>query len=110
MSVYIDQEISLSEKINMINQLAEEVKRSVFAYEQSQFSVTKMDIISQPNLLGQKLDKRRKELGISMSLLELQTGASLATLSRLFKNPEQVKFATVVNVAEALGVRLCTVE
>lgn len=104
------QQISLTEKINLIKQLVDEIKQGVFIYEQNQLSVTTENIINEPSLFGQKLDKRRKELGISMSLLELQTGASLATLSRLFKNPEQVKFATVVNVAAALGVKLCTVE
>lgn len=59
--------------------------------------------------LGARLNERRKELGIDMLTLELQTGVSASTLKRLFKNPGQVKFGSVYAVAEALGVRLCAV-
>jgi len=41
-------------------------------------------------------------------MLELQTGVSVSTLKRLFKDPEQVKFGTVLAVARTLGVKLCT--
>lgn len=57
---------------------------------------------------GAQLNARRKALGIDLALLELQTGVSVSTLKRVFKNPEQVKFGTVVAVARALGVTLCS--
>jgi hypothetical protein len=41
---------------------------------------------------GAHLNTRRKELGIELATLELQTGVSTSTLKRLFRNPEQVKF------------------
>lgn len=57
---------------------------------------------------GAQLNARRKALGIDLALLELQTGVSVSTLKRVFKDPEQVKFGTVVAVARALGVTLCS--
>ena len=63
--------------------------------------------IETPRQLGEQLNARRKELGIDLYTLELQTGISTSTLKRLFKDPEQVKFGSVFAVANVLGVKLC---
>ena len=63
--------------------------------------------IETPRHLGEQLNARRKELGIDLYTLELQTGISTSTLKRLFKDPEQVKFGSVFAVANVLGVKLC---
>lgn len=60
--------------------------------------------------LGQILNERRKALGIDIHSLELQTGISSSTLKRIFKDPSQVKFISVMLVAESLGVKLWTVK
>lgn len=59
---------------------------------------------------GQILNERRKALGIDIHSLELQTGISSSTLKRIFKDPSQVKFISVMLVAESLGVKLWTVK
>lgn len=60
--------------------------------------------------LGKKLNEKRKVLQLDLQTLELQTGISSSTLKRLFKDPSQVKFISVVKVAEILGVKLCSVK
>lgn len=65
--------------------------------------------IGSPSALGEQLNERRKALGIDLYALELQTNISTSTLKRLFKDPEQVKFGSVLTVAKALGMKLCTV-
>lgn len=57
--------------------------------------------------LGVLLNDKRKALGIDLHTLELQTGVSISTLNRLFQDPSQVRFATVLLVANQLGVNLC---
>lgn len=64
--------------------------------------------IKNSRMLGEQLRDRRKMLGIDLYTLELQTAISTSTLKRLFKDPEQVKFGSVLAVAKALGVTLCT--
>lgn len=61
-------------------------------------------------VLGQVLNGKRKQLGLDIQTLEWQTGISSSTLKRLFKDPSQVKFMSVVLVAETLGVELCFVK
>lgn len=61
-------------------------------------------------ILGQVLNEKRKQLGLDIQTLEWQTGISSSTLKRLFKDPSQVKFMSVVLVAETLGVELCFVK
>lgn len=56
---------------------------------------------------GKLLNDKRKQLGIDLHTLELQTGVSISTLNRLFQDPSQVRFATVLLVANQLGVNLC---
>lgn len=98
---------TLIEQVISIDRMVNALKQQIYTEQESLASVDKVRLIEAPQLLGKILDERRKELGISMKLLELQTGVSSATLTRLFKNPEQIKFLTVFNVASALGVNLC---
>lgn len=63
--------------------------------------------ITEPTEFGQQLNEQRKKLGIDLETLHLQTDVSLSTLKRLFKDPSQVRFSTLLLVAEALGVKLC---
>ena len=56
---------------------------------------------------GRVLNDQRKALGIDLATLELQTGISVSTLKRLFRNPSQVKFSSVLLVAKTLGMPLC---
>lgn len=63
-----------------------------------------------PLELGQYLNQQRKALKIELATLELQTGVSVSTLKRLFKDVSQIKFSTVLLVAETLGVKLCYVK
>ena len=57
---------------------------------------------------GQLLNEKRKALDIDLHTLELQTNVSVSTLKRLFQDPSQVRFSTVLLVAETLGISLCT--
>lgn len=57
--------------------------------------------------MGAVLSQKRKQLGVEYQTISLQTGVSVSTLKRLFLDPSQVKFATVILVADALGVKLC---
>lgn len=57
--------------------------------------------------LGIRLNERRKALRLDIQSLEWQTGISSSTLKRIFKDPSQVKFISVVLLAETLGVKLC---
>ncbi len=59
---------------------------------------------------GRVLNDQRKALGIDLTTLELQTGISVSTLKRLFRNPSQVKFSSVLLVAKTLGMPLCYVK
>ena len=56
---------------------------------------------------GKILNEKRKMLGLDIQSLEWQTGISSSTLKRLFKDPSQVKFTSVVLVAQTLGVKVC---
>lgn len=60
-----------------------------------------------PIELGQYLNQQRKAFKIELATLELQTGISVSTLKRLFKDASQIKFSTVILVADTLGVKLC---
>lgn len=60
--------------------------------------------------LGIQMNDKRKKLQLDLLSLELQTGISSSTLKRLFKDPSQVKFISVLQVAEALGIKLCIVK
>lgn len=60
--------------------------------------------------IGNVLNEKRKMLRLDLQSLEWQTGISRSTLKRMFKDPSQVKFVSIVRVAEALGIRLCFVK
>ena len=98
--------LKLQELSDIINELKQELARSE---EEGKTAVLDNQIQSSEEF-GAKLNARRKELGIELSTLELQTGVSVSTLKRLFKDPEQVKFSTVFAVSSALGVKLCAVK
>lgn len=96
-------------KLQAIAALLSELKNDIAAGERSQSDFAAQHKISSLSEFGHQLNERRKVLGIDLYTLELQTGISASTLKRLFKDPEQVKFGSVYAVAEALGVKLCTV-
>lgn len=64
--------------------------------------------ITQAQAWGRLLNAKRKALGIDLETLSLQTEVSVSTLKRLFHDPSQVRFATLLRVAKALGVQLCS--
>ncbi|OBX04057.1 transcriptional regulator [Gallibacterium genomosp. 3] len=74
-------------------------------HQQSQLTKSK---ITDTIIFGQMLNQKRKDLGIDLETLSLQTELSVSTLKRIFKNPAQVKFSSVLLVAEALGIALCS--
>jgi DNA-binding phage protein len=98
---------SLADKLHTMSELLNEVKKAVAQRAQEFELAIDEQVISDSAQLGQQLNLRRKELAIDMMTLELQTGVSVSTLKRLFKDPEQVKFGTILRVANALGVKLC---
>lgn len=98
---------TLADKLQAMSELLNDVKKSVTLRAQESDLLIAEQVIAHTAQLGQKLNQRRKELDIDLATLELQTGVSGSTLKRLFKDPEQVKFGTVLRVAEALGVKLC---
>ena len=98
---------TLADKLQAMSDLLNDVKKAVTLRAQESVLLTDEQDITHTAQLGQKLNQRRKELDIDLATLELQTGVSASTLKRLFKDPELVKFGTVLRVAEALGVKLC---
>ncbi|GDX03955.1 helix-turn-helix domain-containing protein [Buttiauxella sp. A111] len=98
---------TLADKLHAMSELLNDVKKAVTLRAQESDSLIEDQVIATSAQLGQKLNLRRKALDIDLATLELQTGVSASTLKRLFKDPEQVKFGTVLRVAEALGVKLC---
>ncbi len=98
---------SLADKLHTMSELLNDVKKAVTLRAQEFDLAIDEQVISDSAQLGQQLNQRRKELAIDMATLELQTGVSASTLKRLFKDPEQVKFGTVLRVADALGVKIC---
>lgn len=98
---------TLADKLQTMSELLNEVKKAVTLRAQESDLMLDQQVIADSADLGQQLNQRRKELAIDMATLELQTGVSASTLKRLFKDPEQVKFGTVLRVADALGVKLC---
>lgn len=98
---------TLADKLHAMSELLNDVKKAVTLRAQESNSLIEDQVIAYSAQLGQKLNLRRKALDIDLATLELQTGVSASTLKRLFKDPEQVKFGTVLRVAEALGVKLC---
>lgn len=98
---------TLVAKLHTMSELLSDVKKAVALRAQESDLALNERVITESTQLGQQLNQRRKELDIDLATLELQTGASSSTLKRLFKDPDQVKFGTVLRVAAALGVKLC---
>lgn len=98
---------TLEAKLHTMSELLSDVKKAVALRAQESDLALTEQTITESEQLGQQLNQRRKELEIDLATLELQTGVSASTLKRLFKDPDQVKFGTVLRVADALGVKLC---
>ena len=99
----------LALKLQALSSAINEVKHELASNESQNSAAIVEYQIHSPENLGAQLNARRKALGIELATLELQTGVSVSTLKRVFKNPEQVKFSTVLAVCSALGVKLCAV-
>jgi lambda repressor-like predicted transcriptional regulator len=54
--------------------------------------------------LSNLMKKKRKEAGVSMEDLELQTGLSYSTLKRIFSDPSGARFSSVINILNELGI------
>ncbi len=54
--------------------------------------------------LSNLMKKIRKETGVSMEDLELQTELSYSTLKRIFADPSNAKFSSVIKVLNELGI------
>ncbi|MEQ9746306.1 helix-turn-helix domain-containing protein [Pectobacterium actinidiae] len=97
-------------KLDAISEAIDELRHELARSDASSKEVMLEDHIHSLDVFGAQLNARRKALGIELATLELQTGVSLSTLKRLFKDPAQVKFATVYSVCSALGIKLCAVK
>lgn len=85
------------------------LQKSFIAYEQAQREQLYAGKITDLKAFGRQLNDKRKALGIELSMLELQTGVSVSTLNRLFQDPSQVRFSTVLTISQTLGISLCTI-
>lgn len=56
------------------------------------------------NELAKLMKYKRKEIGISMEDLELQTSLSYSTLKRIFSDPSSARFSSVIMVLKELGI------
>lgn len=99
---------SLNEQIDTQIEGLKALKQQIFIYEQAKKQHLRENQINEPRDLGKLLNDQRKALGIDLHTLELQTDVSISTLKRLFQDPSQVRFATVLLVAQTLGMALCT--
>ncbi|WP_210417013.1 helix-turn-helix domain-containing protein [Brenneria corticis] len=97
-------------KLEALSTMIDELKRELALNEEYGKAAVRDNQIQTSTEFGRRLNARRKELGIELATLELQTSVSISTLKRLFRDPAQVKFATVHAVSAALGVKLCAVE
>ncbi|MFJ5430745.1 helix-turn-helix domain-containing protein [Pectobacterium actinidiae] len=97
-------------KLDAISEAIDELRHELARSDAASKEVMLEDHIHSLDVFGAQLNARRKALGIELATLELQTGVSLSTLKRLFKDPAQVKFATVYSVCSALGIKLCAVK
>lgn len=55
--------------------------------------------------LAKLMKYKRKEIGISMEDLELQTDLSYSTLNRIFSDPSSARFSSVIMVLTELGIK-----
>ena len=56
--------------------------------------------------LDKILLEKRKQLGISIEDLELQTDISFSTIQRILKDPHNAKLSNVLSICNELGVKL----
>lgn len=56
--------------------------------------------------LAKHLLMKRRQLGISIEDLELQTDISFSTIQRTLKDPYNAKLANVLRISNELGVKL----
>lgn len=94
----------LEEQINQLKALKQQLILAEKAQNKQKISGKITDLPA----FGKLLNDKRKALGIDLHTLELQTDISISTLNRLFSDPSQVRFATVLLVANTLGIELCT--
>lgn len=99
----------VSSKLETQIEELKKLQKSVIAYEQAQRQQFYEGKITDLKEFGRLLNDKRKTLGIELSMLELQTGVSTSTLNRLFQDPSQVRFITVLTVAKNLGISLCAI-
>ncbi|MEQ9893702.1 helix-turn-helix domain-containing protein [Pectobacterium aroidearum] len=97
-------------KLDAISEAIDELRHELARSDTLSKEVVLENHIHSLDAFGVQLNMRRKALGIELATLELQTGVSISTLKRLFKDPAQVKFATVYSVCSALGIKLCAVK
>ncbi|AWI50427.1 MULTISPECIES: helix-turn-helix domain-containing protein [Actinobacillus] len=99
---------TLTSQLEMQIDALKTLQKEVIAYEQAQRQQLHANKIHSMTAFGQLLNEKRKALDIDLHTLELQTNVSVSTLKRLFQDPSQVRFSTVLLVAETLGISLCT--
>ncbi len=51
-------------------------------------------------------DMKNRKSGLSFELLELQTGISMSTLKRMFKDPKATSLENFLSVANELGMKI----
>ncbi len=90
-------------QINALKALQQKLLADEQAQRQQRIS-GKIERISE---FGKLLNNKRKLLNIDLQTLSLQTDVSVTTLKRLFQDPSQIRFSTVLLVAQTLGVSLC---
>ncbi|WGE50521.1 helix-turn-helix domain-containing protein [Actinobacillus equuli subsp. haemolyticus] len=100
-----DINLLLEEQIDALKTL----QKQLLVYEQAQKQQLIEGKIEDLTAFGQQLNQKRKALNIDLYTLELQTNISSSTLKRLFQDPSQVRFSTVLLVAKTLGVSLCAI-
>lgn len=61
---------------------------------------------SAPQAAARRLWRVAKERGISQKTLAAKLGVTPAVISRVFKNPDRSKVATLRKIAKAIGVEL----
>ncbi|UBH27750.1 helix-turn-helix domain-containing protein [Aeromonas enteropelogenes] len=97
-------------KLQELGSMIQDLQQELALREEEGKTVILESQIQSSESFGARLNQQRKELGIDLHTLELQTGVSISTLKRLFKDPEQVKFSTICAVSSALGVKICAVK
>jgi len=90
-------------QINALKALQQKLLADEQAQRQQRIS-GKIERISE---FGKLLNNKRKQLNIDLQTLSLQTDVSVTTFKRLFQDPSQIRFSTVLLVAQTLGVSLC---